>query len=90
MKILENFWQSSETFGKLRKQFKSVFQCFYDFFKIFGKSSEMFGNVRITSETVQKCFQRFYDFLKFSENLRKLSEVFENLREISVRDRKCS
>ena len=32
MKILENLWQSLEMFGKLRKQFKSAFQCFYDFF----------------------------------------------------------
>ena len=49
MKILENHWQSSETFENLRKQFKSVFYL-------------------------------FYDFLKFSENLRKSSEVFGNLR----------
>ena len=79
MKILENFWQSSETFGKLRKQFKSVFQCFYDFLKICGKSSEMFGNFRITSETVQKCLQRFYDFLKFSKifgNCQNCSKIF--------------
>ena len=32
MKILENLWQSSETFENLRKQFESVFHCFYDIF----------------------------------------------------------
>ena len=57
MKILENLWQSSETFGKLRKQFKSVFQCFYDFLKFsenLRKSLKVFENFRKTSETVQK------------------------------------
>ena len=53
MKILENLCQSSETFEKLRKLFKSVFQFFLRFFKIFGKSSEMFGNFQKTSETVK-------------------------------------
>ena len=65
-----------ETFGKLRKQFKSVFQIFLWFSKIFGnlqKFSENFGN---GSEVIFRCF---YDFLKFSENLRKSSEVFGNL-----------
>ena len=39
----------------------------------------MFGNFRKTSETVQKCFSRFFlDFLKFSGNLRKCSEIFGN------------
>ena len=47
MKILENLCQSSETFGKLRKKFKSVFQCFYDFFKF----SE---NFRKTPKAVQR------------------------------------
>ena len=32
----------------------------------------------------------FYDFLKFSENLRKCSEMFGNVRKISGRYRKCS
>ena len=41
MKILENLCQSSETFGKLWKQFKSVFQCF----PIFGKFPDMIINV---------------------------------------------
>ena len=51
------------------------------FLKIFGKSSKIFGSVRKTSEMVQKYFFRcFNDFLKFSENLRKSSEVFGNLR----------
>ena len=97
MKILENLCQSSETFGKLRKQIKSVFQCFYEFLKSSGnlrKSSEVFGNLRKFSENLGNGskinFRCFYDFLKLSENLRKSSEVFGNLREISGRDRKCS
>ena len=79
MKILENHWQSSETFGNLRKQFKSVFYLFYDFLKfsenlrksseVFGnlrKCSEIFGNFWKTSETGSKViFRCFYDFLKF-------------------------
>ena len=83
MKILENLWQSSETFGNLRKQFKSVFHrfmIFQDFRKIFGnlrKFSENFGN---GSKVIFRCF---HDFLKFSENLRKSSEVFGNLRKFS-------
>ena len=97
IKILENLWQSSETFGNLRKQFKSVFQCFYDFLKCsenLWKSSEEFGNLRKFSENFgngsKVIFRCFYDFLKFSENLRKSSEVFGNLWKISGRDRKCS
>ena len=46
------------------------------------KFSENFGN---GSKVIFRCF---YDFLKFSENLRKSSEVFENRRKISGRDRK--
>ena len=46
------------------------------------KFSENFGN---GSKVIFRCF---YDFLKFSENLRKSSEVFENRRKISRRDRK--
>ena len=104
MKILENLWQSSEIFEKLRKQFKTVYRCFYDFFRFsenLRKSSEVFGNLRKSSENfgngskvIFRCFFRkifgnlwkfsenlengskvifrsFYDFLKFSENLRK-------------------
>ena len=48
----------------------------------FMKFSENFGN---GSKVIFRCF---YDFLKFSENLRKSSEVFENRRKISRRDRK--
>ena len=46
MKILKNRWLSTETFGKLRKKFKSVFQCFCDFLKFsenLGKCSKIFG-----------------------------------------------
>ena len=57
MKILENLWQSSETFGKLRKQFKSVFQCFYNFLKIFEKSSEVFGNLRSFLENFENGYK---------------------------------
>ena len=64
MKILENLWQSPEMFEKLRKQFKSVFQCFYDFSKIFGKSSEVFGNFR-------KCSEILGNFRKTSETVQK-------------------
>ena len=57
MKILENLWQTSETFGKLRKQFKSVFQCFYNFLKIFEKSSEVFGNLRSFLENFENGYK---------------------------------
>ena len=57
---------------------------------MFGKSSEIFGSVRKFSEISKNfgngskvIFRCFYDFLKFSENLRKSSEVFENLRKFS-------
>ena len=53
MKILGNLWQSSETFGNLRKQFKSVFHRFYDFLKFsenLRESSEAFGNLWEFSE----------------------------------------
>ena len=42
-------------------------------FKIFGKSSKIFGNC---SKVIFRCF---YDFLKFSENLRKCSEIFGDI-----------
>ena len=80
MKILENPWQSSETFGKPRKQFKGVFQCFYDFFKFWEnlrKSSEVFGNLRKVSENFENgskvIFRCFYVLLKI---FRKSSEIF--------------
>ena len=86
MKILENLWQSSETFGNLLKQFRSVFHRLI-FFLIFGKSSEVFGNLRKCLENFgngsKVIFRCFYDFLKLSENLRKSSEVFRNLRKFS-------
>ena len=84
MKILENLRQSSRIFGKRRKRFKSVFQMilwvFFNFWKIFGKFRKQFKNF----------FRLFYNFLKFSENLRKSLEVFGNHRKISDRDRRCS
>ena len=44
----------------------------------------MFGNIRKTSETVKKCFpDDFMILFKFSENPRKSSEVFGNLRKFS-------
>ena len=70
MKILENLWQSSETFENLGKQFKSVFHHFYDF--SIWKFLENFGN---GSKVIFRCF---YDFLKFLENLWKCSEIFGN------------
>ena len=67
------FGKLMEIFGRARKpQFKSVFQMFLWFFKIFGKSSENFGS---GSKVTFRCF---YDFLKFLENLRKYSEIFGN------------
>ena len=87
MKILENLWQSSETFGNIRKQFKSVFHRFYDFLKFsknLRKYSEAFRSLRNFSENFgngsKVIFRCFYDFLKFSENPWKFSEVFGNLR----------
>ena len=47
----------------------------------------MFGNLRKFSENFRNgskvIFRCYYDFLKFSENLRKSSEVFGNLRKFS-------
>ena len=97
-KIFGSVW-FFEIFWNLRKRFKSVFQMFLWFFKIFWKSSQIFGSVRKSSEIFRKLsfgngwkvfFRCFYDLLKFSENLRKSWEVFENRRKISWRDRKCS
>ena len=79
MKILENLWQSSETFGNLRKQFKSVFHRFM-IFKIFGNLRKFLENFGNGSKVIFTCF---HDFLKFLENLRKSSEVFGNLRKFS-------
>ena len=66
-KTYESFGKSSEIFAnfqKLRKRFKPVFEELKRFMKLlenFGDSSKVFS----------RCF---YDFLKFSENLRLLSE----------------
>ena len=46
-----------ETSGKHQKQFKGVFQMFFDFSKFsenHQNSSEVFGNIWKTLETVQK------------------------------------
>ena len=70
-KTYGNFGKTSEisaNFRKLRKRFKPVFEELKRFIKLlenFGKSSKVFS----------RCF---YDFLKFSENLRKFSEIFRN------------
>ena len=81
----------SRGFGKLRKQFRSVFQVIYDFLKSsenLRKSLEVFGNLWKFSENFGNgskiLFRCFYDFLKFSEGLRKSWET------ISRCDRKCS
>ena len=67
--FLENFTvrKSSENFGKLLKQFKTVFRNFYDFLKIFGTFSELFGSFRINSETVprENCFAGVFNMIYF-------------------------
>ena len=82
LKHSENLRKSSEIFGKLGKRFKSNFQMFLGFFKIFGKYSEKFGSVRKSSEILENgskvIFRCFYDFLKL--NFRK---IFGNLRKSS-------
>ena len=109
--IFESVRKSSEIFGKLWTQFKSVSRCFYDFLNFsenLRKSSKVFGNLRKFSETldtVQKCFQMFLWFFKFfwksSEifgSVRKYSEIFgklrkrfkNNLQKFSENLRKCS
>ena len=75
-KTYGNFGKSSEisaNFRKLRKRFKPVFEEHKRFMKLL----ENFGN---SSKVFSRCF---YDFLKFSENLRKSSEVFGNPRKFS-------
>ena len=77
MKILENLWQSLETLGKLRKQFKSVFQCFYGFFKFL----EVFGNFQKRFKTNFQIFLRFFKiFGKSSEVLGNVHKSSENFR----------
>ena len=82
-KIYGNFGKSSDisvNFRKLQKRFKPVIEELKRFMKIL----ENFGSVRKFSENFgngsKVIFRCFYDFLKFSENLRKSSEVFRNLR----------
>ena len=90
MKILENLWHSSETFGKLRKQFKSAFQCFYDFLKFsenLRKCSENFGN---GSKVIFRCFYDVLNFRKIFENLRKCSEIFGKCPDVIQNVRNCS
>ena len=75
-KTYGNFGKSSEisaNFRKLRKRFKPVFEELKRFMKLL----ENFGN---SLKLFSRCF---YNFLKFSENLRKSSDVFGNLREFS-------
>ena len=75
-KTYESCGKSSEisrNFRKLRKRFKPVLEELKRFMKLL----ENFGN---SSKVFSRCF---YNFLKFSENLRKSSEVFGNLRKTS-------
>ena len=75
-KTYGNFGKSSEisaNFRKLRKCFKPVFEEHKRFMKLL----ENFGN---SSKVFSRCF---YDFLNFSENLRKFLEVFGNHRKFS-------
>ena len=45
--------------------------------EVFGNLRKFVENFRNSSKVIFRCF---YDFLKFSENLWKSSEVFGNLR----------
>ena len=87
--ILKIFGKSSEIFGSVRKFWKTsetVQKSFSDvfmIFKIFGKYSEIFGSVRNLRKFLENfgngskvIFRCCYDFLKFSENLRKSSAIF--------------
>ena len=73
MEILGKSSEISAIFRKLQKRFKPVFEEL----KRFRKLLENFGN---SSKVFSRCF---YDYLKFSENLRKSWEVFGNLRKFS-------
>ena len=92
-KILGSHWKSSEFFGCLRKSSEifgnfsqralNKFPAFLNFVlkssEIVGslrKSSKVFGKNRKMSESSQTIFRHF---LKFFENCRKSSEVFEML-----------
>ena len=68
-KLVEILGRARRSQRKLRKRFKPAFEELKRFMKLlknFGNSSKVFS----------RCF---YDFLKFSENLRKSSEVLGNL-----------
>ena len=80
-KTYGNFGKTSEisvNFRKLRKHFKPVL----GELKRFMKLLENFGN---SSKVFSRCF---YDFLKFSENLWKSSEVFGNIQKFIGKLRK--
>ena len=80
LRFFKIFGKSSEIFGKLRKRFKSNFQMFLWFYEKFRK---IFGNLRKFSENFgngsKVIFRCFYDFLIFSENLQKCSEIFGDI-----------
>ena len=83
-KIYENFGKSLAIFRNFCKSSETVKNCFPSFlryFKIFGISSEVFGNLRKFSENFgngsKVIFRCFYDFLKFSDNLRKSSKTVQ-------------
>ena len=87
-KDLGKFWKIFGNLGKLLEIFGNSSKVFANvlwFFKMFRKSTEAFGNLRIFSENFgngsKAIFRCFYDFLKFSENLRKSSQIFGKLRE---------
>ena len=72
-KTYGNFGKSSEisaNFRKLQKRLKPVFEELKRFMKLL----ENFGN---SSKVFSRCFN---DLLKFSENIRKSSEIFGKLR----------
>ena len=87
MIILENLWQSSETFRKLRKQFKVFSRCFCGFSKFSENlriSSEVFENTRKYSENLRKRFKsNFQMILLFFKIFGKSSEIFGSVRKSS-------
>ena len=81
LKFLKNLRECSEFFGKLRKQFKSVFQMILRFFKIFAnlrKCSKIFRKLRKQFKSV---FKFFFWFLKrCSKIIGKFPDVIGNVR----------
>ena len=65
--------ESLREFPKTSETLQTIIEELYTkkIYENFGKSLAIFGNVWKTSETVISVFRCFYDFLKFSENLRK-------------------